>query len=110
MEDYVLEIILKCLGFYCLMLMILCPILNLITCYVCMRKHLKNNATFKLTLFGSLSDVFTVFGFNLSHFTTTFLNIDYTTVSIVWCRLNWFIQYVSLQYSAWILVYFHFNI
>jgi hypothetical protein len=88
-----------------LVLIILGTIGNGIVFAICLSKNLRSKTTFKFLAFMAVSDIFALYGYNLDHFTSTFYNgYTYSYVSLVGCRFENFTQYVSLQFSAWLLV------
>ena len=94
----------KVLGIYALVLVVLGTLLNVIICVVCLRKKLRDVNTFKFFAIISISDTIALYEWNLKHFMITFYNVDFNYTSLAWCRVNIFLQYLSLQFSAWILV------
>ncbi|RNA27475.1 neuromedin-U receptor 2-like, partial [Brachionus plicatilis] len=52
----------------------------------------------------AISDTLCLYEWNLNHFIVSFFQVDFAFKSLAWCRLSLFLQYVCLQYSAWILV------
>ncbi|CAF1044319.1 unnamed protein product [Brachionus calyciflorus] len=104
MDSLLYEILSKILGAYSLMLIIIGTISNFIIFYICSKKPLRNISTFKFLSILALSDTLCLYGWNLTHFTVSYLNIDYNLIYLAICRIELFIQQTSLQYSAWILV------
>ncbi|CAF0800937.1 unnamed protein product [Brachionus calyciflorus] len=104
MDFLLYEILSRILGAYSLMLIILGTIFNFIIFYICSKKPLRNISTFKFLSILALSDTICLYEWNLKHFTVAYFNIAYNFVYLSWCRLELFLQYTFLQYSAWILV------
>ena len=94
----------KVLGVFALIITIVGTLLNGLIFYVCLRKKLRKVNAFKFFAMISITDIIALYEFNLKHFIVPFYGIDYNYISLTWCRISIFIQYVSLQYSAWLLV------
>ena len=98
------DIIYKILGAYALLLTIAGTILNCIIFLICKRQRLWRTSTFKLLAILSLNDIIGLYQWNLKHFIYSFFIVDFNFTNLPWCRISIFLQYFSLQYSAWILV------
>ncbi|RNA11052.1 FMRFamide receptor-like [Brachionus plicatilis] len=96
------DIIYKILGAYALFLTIAGTVLNLVVFGICIRKRLWRTSTFKLIAVLSLNCIIGLYEWNLKHFIDPFFGVDFNFTSLSWCRLSIFLQYFSLQYSAWI--------
>ena len=99
-----LDVIEKIFGMYTLIITILGSLLNPLILFVCLRKKLRSVNAFKFFAAMSIADTIALYEWNLKHFTNIYYNINYEDHSIVWCRLSMLLQYVSLEYSAWMLV------
>lgn len=75
---------------------------NMMSFFVCSK--LKSNKTFVFLSFLSISDIFSLYYWNLSHFFSVYFNIDIINYNYWLCKFAQFIQYASLQSSAWMLV------
>lgn len=95
-------------GIFSIILLVVGTIGNLFSCYVCQR--IKNNSTFTFISFLTIADLLTLFYWNLNNFLSKFTTIDLLTTSLWVCKIGNFIQFSSLQCSAWILVNCRFNI
>jgi hypothetical protein len=99
-------IVLKLLAVYSLVLTILGTIGNMLvlaTC--CFTPSLRKVNTFRFFIILSIADTIALYGWNLDHFLIEFslMNANWqNNLAIV--RLTNFLQYLSLQYSAWCLV------
>jgi hypothetical protein len=98
------EIIKKILGTYALLLTIIGTIGNALIFLICIKKEMRRINTFKFLAFISISDLIALYEWNLKHFIAAFFGIDFNFMSLAWCRLSLYLQYVTLQFSAWILV------
>lgn len=92
------------IAIYCLILVILGTLGNLFTIYICMRKKLRQITTFIFLGFMTFSDTFALYIWCLDHFLEVFFNFSVEKHSIWSCRVAIFIQYVSLEWSSWLLV------
>lgn len=90
------------LAAYSILLVIFGTAGNLLTCLVCFR--LRSTTTFVFLAIASLFDAASLFVWNLNHFTQTFLDIDLQSRNIHSCRIGQFVQFTSLEISAWLLV------
>lgn len=104
MNDQWKSICLKILGAYALFLVFIGTIFNLVVCTVCFQNKLWTTNTFKFIVLLSICDIISLYEWNLNHFIVPFFNIDFTFKNLIWCRISLFLQYICLQYSAWILV------
>ena len=87
---------------YSLWLIIFGTIGNTITIYVCYQ--LRKNTTFVFLAFMAWSDLFTTYNWNLSIFISAFFSIEIFGTSMFMCKCGFFVQYSSLEVSAWLLV------
>lgn len=94
----------KILGIYALILTVFGTLANGLLLYICSRKKLRSVNTFKFFAIMSISDTICLYEWNLNHFVTIFYNFDLFFYSLFWCRFSTFMQQISLEYSAWILV------
>jgi hypothetical protein len=102
--DQIIYVFNKILSAYALVLIILGTIGNGLVFAICLSKNLRSKTTFKFLAFMSLSDIFALYGWNLDHFTSTYYNFYYNTLTLAGCRFETFVQYSACQYSAWMLV------
>jgi hypothetical protein len=93
---------LKILGCYSLGLAIFGTIGNLIIFYVSLKTS--KNSTFILLRYLAISDVIALYFWNLNDFSISILNFDLENHSLFLCRFGSWIQFSSLQSSAWIIV------
>ena len=98
-----LEIFLKILAVYAIILTLFGTLANFLSCYLCSR--LNRSKTFVFLTFLFFNDAFTLYFWNLNHFTTTFFGLDIQNYNIWLCKFGQFVQFNSLQTSAWILVF-----
>ena len=96
-----MSIALSIFGCYPLVIILLGVIGNIITINVCFKT--KKNPTFILIQYLSANNIISLFYWNLSHF-TMLLNFDLINYSMFVCKVGGWIQFSSLQTSAWILV------
>ena len=75
---------------------------NILVFLVCLR--IKKNSTFALMRFLAISDLVSLYWWNVDHFMVPFFNLDFQSMYVFYCRLADFAQYSSLQISAWLLV------
>ncbi len=96
--------ILQGLGFYSFFILILGTIGNLIIAYVSI-KSTKASSTFILFRYLAFSDTLCLYFWNLSHFIDSSFSLDIQNYNIYLCKFGSWIQFSSLQSSAWILVW-----
>ena len=90
------------LAAYSLILVIFGTAGNLLTCLVCFR--LRSTTTFVFLAIAAVFDAASLYFWNLNHFTQTFLDIDLQSKNLNSCRIGQFVQFTSLEISAWLLV------
>ena len=71
---------------------------------VCLRKRLRKLPTFIYLFTISVSDATSLSIWNLNHFLFIYFNLQPEFKSLIYCKIGVFLQYVSLEYSAWLLV------
>ncbi len=98
------DILYKVLAIYSLLLVILGTLGNLFTCFVCCCKRLRKVTTFNFIAFMSITEILTLYVWNLDHFLLPFFGFEIEPLNIHACRFSVFLQFFSLQYSIWILV------
>ena len=92
------------IAVYSLLLFIFGFSTNILVFYVCMQKSLRKVPTFVFTGFIALFDAIAVCLWDLDHFTEQFLNYTFDDINQTSCKIVTFIQCVSLQSAAWLLV------
>lgn len=98
----IFETLNRVLGVYALVLFVVGFFFNLLMFYVCCR--IKDNTTFVFLRFFAISNIFTLLWWNLYHFYYPFFSLD---VGLTWlwgCKIGSYVQFSSLQISAWFLV------
>lgn len=100
------DVLNKIFSSFSLVITVSGTILNLIVCTICLRKRLRSKSTFQLMAFISLSDLCALYEWNFLHFVSGILmnNEDPNSNSLFTCKLTTILQFVTLQYSAWMLV------
>ena len=71
-----------------------------LTCVLRLRKQV----TFVFLAFMALMDTASLYEWNLGHFIDNFVGKSFMTPTLITCRVFDFVQYLSLQSSAWLLV------
>jgi hypothetical protein len=100
-----IDILNKTMASYSLILIISGTILNPLIFYLCLRnKKLRQVSTFKLFAITSISDTLNLYIWNRDHFADTFFDHQLIWKNLFYCRLSYFMQYVTFQYSSWIWV------
>ena len=89
-------------GYYAIVMFILGTASNVFMFYVCMR--IKQNSIFVLFRYMAFFDTLALYYWNLHTFTLPVLGFDLNSYSVITCKYGSWIQYSSLQSSAWILV------
>ena len=95
--------LLQIISFYALSLIVLGTTCNFIIFYVCY--NTKRNSIFMLLRYLAIYDTFTLYFWNLNHFTTANFHFNLQNFSLYSCKFGNWIQFASLQSSAWILVW-----
>ena len=101
-----MENVLKMLGYFALMLTTFGTIGNLIIAYVSFIA--RSDSTLVLFRYLALNNVLALYFWNINHFTVSNLNLNIQNYSIFSCKFGNWIQFSSLQSSAWLLVTFYF--
>ena len=96
--------ILKVLGGYALFLTISGTFANLLIFFTTLK--FKDDISFKIIGFNALSDAFALYYWNLNHYLTSIHDFDLQNFNIYTCKIGIFIQFTSLQFSAWSYVRF----
>ena len=89
-------------GVYGMWLIVFGTVGNLVTCLVCYQ--LRKNTTFVFLGFISLSDIISLYYWNLKNFLNVYYAFDLSKVGILMCRIASYSQLVSLFTSTWLLV------
>ena len=98
------EIFNRVIGAYALFILIFGTIGNIITSLICFRKRLRKTTFFCFMSIISILDIFSLYTWNLSSFLIPYFNIMHDFSSVPWCKISSFMQFFSLQSSAWLLV------
>ena len=89
-------------GYYAIVNIVLGTASNLIMFYISIR--IKNNSIFVLFRYLAFCDIVSLYFWNLHIFTLTVLGFDLKSSSLNTCKYGSWIQYSTLQSSAWIIV------
>ncbi|CAF0846824.1 unnamed protein product [Brachionus calyciflorus] len=95
-------LLLKILSGYAIVLIIFGILSSILSFYICYR--IKNNATFIFLSYLSITSLFTLYKFPMNGIMWTLFNTDYLNINIYECKIGMFVQFTSLEASAWILV------
>ena len=90
------------LAIYCLWLNIFGTVGNLVAFYIC--RQLRKNTTFVFLSFICLTDLVSLYFWNINNFISVYFGIDLQGYNIYSCRIGYFVQFTSLHTSAWLLV------
>jgi hypothetical protein len=101
--DTPLNLFLKILSAYALFLTVVGTFLNSISIFVCIR--LRANKSFVFLSFLCVSDTIALYFWNLNHFTSGFFHINLIAINYWLCKFGQFVQFSSMQISAWLLVF-----
>lgn len=96
------EVFFKTLGIYALLLSIsgtICNSLILLT-----TRQIKQQNSFIYLRFLAVSDLLSLFYWNLDKFISTWSGFSYQSMSMGVCKVGTWLQYTTLQYSSWMLV------
>lgn len=98
----VFETLQKIFGILSIILLVVSTFGNLFSFYVC--KRIKKNSTFTFLTFLAISDLLTLYYWNLNNFLTQFTSVNLYLTNLWVCKIGNFVQFSSLQCSAWLLV------
>ena len=104
MDQYTLVVIAKTIGIYSILLLLIGTVGNFCAALVCLRKSLRKTPTFIFIGFALISDIISLYFWNINHFLEAFESYVIEDVSIHLCRFATFFQTTSLQWSAWLLI------
>ena len=104
MSEVEVKTIQKVLAVYSIILVILGTIGNALTCLVCLKKKLRCITTFILIAFMAISETASIYIWNVDHFILPFFGFEIEYLNIYSCKISVFIQFFSLECSAWLLV------
>lgn len=97
-----IELTRKILAIYTIILITLGTILCLVASYICFK--LRKNNTFIYLGFFSLSNIFTLYYWNIRNFLQMFYGTQWTANPFMFCKFGDYLQFTSLPISAWLLV------
>ena len=97
--------IIQIVGAYCGLLVVMGTIANLTVFFVSLR--LTSSTTFIFVLFMSISDLVSLWFWNLNHFVYAYFGLDLQNYNLISCKIGAFYQMASLHCSAWLLVSFN---
>ncbi len=95
--------ILQILGYYAFCIAVLGTISNMIIVYVSIQSK-KTNSTFILFRYLAMNNTLALYFWNLNHFIYSSFNLDIQNINTYSCKIGNWIQFSSLQSSAWVLV------
>ena len=100
--DNISVMLLQILAYYSLFLAIAGTIGNCLTFIICYR--LRSTTTFVFLMVSSIFDTTALYFWNVNQFTSTILDIDLQNLNKLSCKFGMYVQFTSLQISAWLLV------
>ena len=106
MSESINEGLAKVIGIYSMIILVIGTIGYIFAALVCLRKSLRETPTFVFIGFELVSDTVSLYFWNFDHYLLAFHAYIIEDVSIQLCRFATFFQTLSLQWSAWLLVYF----
>lgn len=92
----------KVLSVYGILLIVMGTLANILSFLICIK--IGKNITFIFLSYLSIINIFTIYHWNLENILLSFFNVDWLNFDLLVCKLGNFIQFTSLQSSAWILV------
>ncbi len=102
-----LKVLYQFLGIYSLLLVIAGTIGNILILFVTCR--LKKQNTFVYLRFLAVSDLLSLYYWNLDKFVSAFTSTNFQAISVTMCKIGNFTQYTTLQFSSWMLVIVAFD-
>ena len=109
MDQNILNVIGEFIGIYSIILIIIATIGNFISTLVCTRKSLRKIPTFVFIGFALISDIVSLYFWNINHFLFAFANYLIEDLGVGYCRFATVLQTTSLQWSASLLVQVFFT-
>lgn len=100
------RLIIRCLSIYALILVIIGTVGNSLTILILCRRNLRRYVTMRYLIAVSVSDLISLYGWNLNNFYKFTISKDYNNleeVSLLHCRIISFFSFVGLQLSSWCL-------
>ncbi len=89
---------------YNITIAVLGTISNLLIFFICLRKELRKRTTFKLFAFVAITNMFSLYQWNLYQVVLYLFNIDLNLKYLPCCLLISYFQHVTFESSAWFLV------
>jgi hypothetical protein len=102
-DIFAFEVLERVIGIYCLLLTVIGSVLNMFCFCICL-SLIRRNGTFIFMAFFSLSNLVSLFWWNVVNFFVPFFDFDLKSASTVGCKIGSYLQFSSLQISAWFLV------
>jgi hypothetical protein len=92
------------LSVYVIVLAVVGTIGNIFSFFVCLRKELRKVPTFVFLAFTMLADSLCLYFWNINTYMIRFKGYSIAYIDIESCRITTFLQGISLQSSAYLLV------
>jgi hypothetical protein len=89
---------------YNIAIAVLGTISNLLICFICLRKKLRKRSTFKLFAFAAITNMLSLYQWNLYQVVLYLFNTDLNSKYLACCLLISYFQHVTFESSAWFLV------
>ena len=102
MSEQTLETLCRIVSAYCLFLLVLGTLLNLMSFKICF--NLKRMNQFVYLSFMMIVDTISLYFWCLDTFLSSFFQFKLQNSNILFCKFGSFIQYTCLQWSSWLLV------
>ena len=96
----------KIVSIYNLFVTIIGTLTNTLTIMTCFQKDLREISTFKLYAFNAISDIVSLYPWNIRQFILYNFGLDLETTFLWWCIGASYIQFTTFEISAWLLVTF----
>jgi hypothetical protein len=104
MDAYTIDIFAKIIGVYSIFICIIGTLGNGIAASISVRKSLRQTPTFIFIGFALISDIMSLYFWNIDHYLLAFNSYQMEYLNQILCRFCTFCQTFSLQWSAWLLV------
>ena len=102
MSERTLQTLCHIFSAYCLMLLVVGTLLNLVSFKICF--NLKRMNQFVYLSFMMLVDTLSLYFWCLDTFLSSYFHFKLQNLNILFCKFGSFIQFTCLQWSSWLLV------
>jgi Zn-dependent protease with chaperone function len=98
----------KIIGMYSIILLVLGTLTSFLSLFICIK--LSKMSTFLFMAFLTFSNIVSLYFWLPAKFLMEYFKIDLQNLNFWHCKIASYLQFTSLEISAWILVSFHFSL